>query len=57
MNDDSIAAPNAVVAIGSTLFSNDLPLALIPDAGHACYIEQAAATARLIRSALPETAA
>ncbi|WP_432262121.1 alpha/beta fold hydrolase [Cupriavidus sp. TMH.W2] len=30
-----------------------LPFSLIPDAGHACYIDQAAATARLIRSALP----
>ncbi|MFS8974039.1 alpha/beta hydrolase [Cupriavidus necator] len=30
-----------------------LPFSLIPDAGHACYIEQAAATARLIRAALP----
>src|SRR5689334_10982959 len=29
MQDDSIAAPNAVVSIGPTLFSNDLPLTLI----------------------------
>lgn len=29
-----------------------LPFSLIPDAGHACYIDQAAATARLIRSVL-----
>ena len=30
-----------------------LPFSVIPDAGHACYIDQAAATARLIRSVLP----
>lgn len=30
-----------------------LPFSLVPDAGHACYIEQAATTARLIRGALP----
>ncbi|QRQ84028.1 alpha/beta fold hydrolase [Cupriavidus oxalaticus] len=45
------------LACGTLAERFDLPLALIPDAGHACYIEQAAATARLIRSALPETAA
>lgn len=33
-----------------------LPFSLIPDAGHACYIDQAAATARLIRSVLPADA-
>lgn len=32
-----------------------LPFSLIPDAGHACYIDQAAATARLIRSVLPSS--
>ncbi|CAJ95525.1 2-succinyl-6-hydroxy-2,4-cyclohexadiene-1-carboxylate synthase MenH [Cupriavidus necator] len=31
-----------------------LPFSLIPDAGHACYIDQAAATARLIRSVLDD---
>ncbi|TDF65229.1 alpha/beta fold hydrolase [Cupriavidus sp. L7L] len=41
------------LACGTLAERFDLPIALIPDAGHACYIEQAAATARLIRSALP----
>ncbi len=41
------------VACGLLAERFDLPFAELPDAGHACYIDQAAATARLIREALP----
>jgi pimeloyl-ACP methyl ester carboxylesterase len=41
------------VACGILAERFGLPFAPVPDAGHACYIDQASATARLIRGALP----
>lgn len=46
---DIVTTPPACAALAERF---GLPFSLIPDAGHACYIDQAAATARLIRSAL-----
>lgn len=48
---DVVTTPPACAALAERF---GLPFSLIPDAGHACYIDQAAATARLIRSALPD---
>ncbi|WP_427307150.1 alpha/beta fold hydrolase [Cupriavidus sp. H39] len=47
---DVVTTPPACAALAERF---GLPFSLIPDAGHACYIDQAAATARLIRAALP----
>ncbi|MGO4332281.1 alpha/beta fold hydrolase [Cupriavidus sp. 2TAF22] len=44
---DVVTPPPAGAALAERF---DLPFALIPDAGHACYVEQAAAVARWIRS-------
>jgi pimeloyl-ACP methyl ester carboxylesterase len=47
---DVVTMPAACGALAERF---GLPFSLIPDAGHACYIDRAAATARLIRSVLP----
>lgn len=52
-NRDIVTTP---VACGMLAERFHLPFASVPDAGHACYIDQAAATARLIRGALPAVA-
>lgn len=49
-SQDVVTTP---VACGMLAERFHLPFDPVPDAGHACYIDQAAATARLIRSALP----
>ncbi|TPQ34021.1 alpha/beta fold hydrolase [Cupriavidus pinatubonensis] len=49
-SQDIVTTP---VACGMLAERFNLPFDPVPDAGHACYIDQAAATARLIRSALP----
>ncbi|KWR90670.1 alpha/beta fold hydrolase [Cupriavidus sp. IDO] len=51
---DIVTTPLACGALAERF---GLPFAMVPDAGHACYIDQSGATARLIAAALPPGAA